>query len=104
MTPGLKEQLENACKAVAIFQRYLKDVQTACPHKQVLHSNYQSSEFFSAFKGHRICLDCGLEEMCSNLSDDDYGYKELKTGGFHKVVCQEEIYKHRIRFDDRKLL
>lgn len=104
MIPALAEKLKKTKEAVTVFQRYLKDIQNSCQHPHVLQSNYLSNDFFSALKGHRICLECGLEEECRNLSDEDYGYTKLKTKGFHKLVYCEEIWKNRIPFDDKVFL
>lgn len=104
MIAALEEQLKETQKAVSQFKLFLKGIQENCPHKKVLQSNWRSGEFFGPFYGHRICLDCGLEEKCSSAWDNDGGYVKLKTDGFHKEVSAEEIYKHRIPFDDRTFL
>lgn len=75
----------------------LKHAQKVCSHNRVIHSPWRASDWGSAFKARRLCLDCGLEEEAKNSGwgDHDSDFSRLKTRGFHKVVSSEELYRTR---------
>lgn len=97
MLPKIKKAADALAKAESNMKAVLASEQKKCPHKQVIHSEWRSSEFGSAFKARRLCLDCGLEEQAlySGWGDNDSDFKHLKTGGFHKVVDSWTLYGAR---------
>lgn len=97
MNPTIKNAAQKLKSASENMKKILHNEQRACAHKRVIHSAWRSSEYFSAFKARRLCLDCGLEEeaMNSGWGDNDSDFKFLKTDGFHKVVSSDELYRSR---------
>lgn len=97
MRPAIKTATDALNIAVKGLRSVLAYEQRACRHPRVIHSKWRSSDWGSPFKARRLCLDCGLEEEAKNSGwgDSDLDFKHLKTGGFHKVVCGDEIYRSR---------
>lgn len=97
MRPAIKDAVSKLSDATSKLKEILKREQKACDHKRVIHSNWRNSDWGSAFKARRLCLDCGLEEQAKNSGwgDNDSDFTRLKTGGFHKVVASEEIWRAR---------
>lgn len=97
MRPAIKSAIEQLEAATLHLRATLANEQPKCDHPRVIHSNWRSSEWGSAFKARRLCLECGLEEQAlhSGWGDNDRDFTWLKTGGFHKVVNSDELYRAR---------
>lgn len=97
MNPTIKKAVANLEAARGALRMVLKVEQKACEHPQIIHANWRSSEWGSAFKAQRLCLACGLEEEAqgSGYGDSDWAFKRLKTNGFHKVVSHNELWSSR---------
>lgn len=98
MNPNLKKAVSALERARKGMRDALRREQRRCPHRQVIHSNWRGSDWGSAFKARRLCLDCGLEEeaMNSGWGDNDSDFRRLKTKGFHKVVEPDALYQARL--------
>lgn len=97
MIPAIKAAADNLERACLEMKETLKREQKTCAHPQVIHANWRSSEWGSAFKAQRLCLCCGLEEDAggSGWGDDDSSFRSLKTKGFHKIVSHNELWRSR---------
>lgn len=97
MMPAIKEAVEATERAIGRLKEVLAAEQAKCPHARIIHSPWKSSEWGSAFKARRLCLDCGLEEeaMGSGWGDHDHSFRKLKSNGFHKVVDNWTLYGSR---------
>lgn len=98
MNAAIKTAVKKLERATCDLRAVLQREQKACPHKQVIHSKWKSSDYGSAFKARRLCLNCGLEEEAKNSGwgDSDSDFTRLKTKGFHKEVDDAwELYRSR---------
>jgi hypothetical protein len=97
MNSAIESAIEAYRGAADKLRRTMKAEQKKCKHGQVIHSPWRASEWGPAFKARRLCLDCGLEEEAkhSGWGDNDSDFAKLKTKGFHKVVCSDELYRSR---------
>ena len=97
MHPKIKYAIMVVHDAKSRLRGVLEAVQETCPHSKIIHSNWASSEWGSPFKARRLCLCCGLEEEARNSGwgDSDRDFPNLKSGGFHKVVSRDVIYRNR---------
>lgn len=103
MNPTIKKAVDQLDAATTNMRNVLAAEQKKCSHARVIHSNWRRSDYGSAFKARRLCLDCGLEEEAKSIGwgDNDYDFRHLKTGGFHKIVDSNELY--RSRFPEAKV-
>jgi hypothetical protein len=97
MHATIKAAIEERERATAGLRCVLATAQAECSHGRVVQSPWRASDWGSPFRARRLCLDCGLEEEAKNSGwgDSDTDFKRLKTGGFHKVVSSEELYRSR---------
>ena len=97
MHPDVRDAITDVETAEAALREILTCVRKTCRHEKVIHSNWRSSNWGSAFKARRLCLACGLEEEAkhSGFGESDIDFRYLKTNGFHKVVSSDELYKSR---------
>lgn len=98
----MRDEIKKAVDAYQAAKASLKETmareQQQCAHARVIQSPWRSSEWGPAHKARRLCLDCGREEeaMHSGWGDHDSDYTALKTGGFHKAVDAQELYRARL--------
>jgi hypothetical protein len=88
-------KLEEARKNLV---KILREEQKKCKHEKIIHSNWRSSEWGSAFRARRLCLACGMEEEARNSGwgNHDCDFPILKSNGFHKIVDADELYRARL--------